>query len=279
LDDLFVYNYKKEFDWITTLDFISNRFKFSSRQCGDKDTRDHSYRIKNMLKDLPTYHTLYKRNTNRIENSKCIRCDKEDEEDWDHVWICENNEFLIDEIIQESPYKFEILLKNQGKNQDIEILRDILCQFLTILDSPSVILRGKSRKWELIRGIFNDKFNNISKNKEDKRIIKELWNFMYDELKRRIWIPRCEEIKRLEEKDEIKKSELILKKKQTIDENSTADIENIKNKKTEDNYEKTKKKNLNNQIKIVTLEKLTGAITDGSNIDSSWDMTLKLPYF
>ncbi|PKY47335.1 hypothetical protein RhiirA4_462488 [Rhizophagus irregularis] len=155
----------------------------------------------------------------------------------------------------------------------------ILCQFLTILESPSIILRGRSRKWELIRGIFNDNFNNISKNKEDKRIIKELWNFIYDEIKSRIWIPRCEEIKRLEEKDEIKKFELKLKKKQTIDENSKDNIENIKNKKTEDNYEKIKKKNLNNQIKIVTLGKLTGAITDGSNIDRTWDMITKLPSY
>lgn len=40
LDDLFVYNYKKEFDWVSTLEFISNRINFSMRQCGDKDTRD-----------------------------------------------------------------------------------------------------------------------------------------------------------------------------------------------------------------------------------------------
>jgi hypothetical protein len=142
LDDLFVYNYKKEFDWITTLKFISNRINFSSRQCGDKDTKNRSYRIKNMLKELPTYSTLYKRNTNKIVASKCIRCEKE--EDWEHVWICEDNEFSIDEIIQESPYKFELELKAQDKDKDIEILRNYLCDFITLLESPSVILRVKN---------------------------------------------------------------------------------------------------------------------------------------
>ncbi|PKY31997.1 hypothetical protein RhiirB3_449892 [Rhizophagus irregularis] len=278
LDDLFVYNYKKEFDWISTLDFISNRINFSSRQCGDKDTKDRSYRIKNILKDLPTYKTLYKRNTNKIESTNCIRCGKKEEEDWEHVWICEDNEYSIDEIIQESPYKFEVLLKEQDKHKDIEILRDIICNFLTILESPSIILRGKHRKWELIRGIFNDNFNNISKDKEDRRIIKELWNFIYDEIKRRIWIPRCEEVKRLEEKEEIKKSDLRIKK-QIIDDNKNGFIENNKNKKTDEKLEKTNRKNLNNKIKMVTLGKLKGAITDGMNIDRSWDTVVKLPSY
>ncbi|POG80787.1 uncharacterized protein OCT59_013976 [Rhizophagus irregularis] len=278
LDDLFVYNYKKEFDWKATLEFISNRINFSSRQCGDKDARDRSYRIKNILKDLPTYQILYKRNTNKIESTKCLRCGEKEEENWEHVWICEDNEASIDEIIQESPYKLEILLKKQDKYKDIEILRDILCQFLIILESPSVILKGKSRKWELIRGIFNDNFNNISKNKEDKRIIKELWNFIYDEIKRRIWIPRCKEVKRLEEKDEIKKSDL-RSKKQMSDVSKGDFLENNKNKKTNENREKIERKNINNQIKIVTLGKLTGTITDGNSIDRTWDTIVKLPFY
>uniref|UniRef100_U9TL67 Uncharacterized protein n=1 Tax=Rhizophagus irregularis (strain DAOM 181602 / DAOM 197198 / MUCL 43194) TaxID=747089 RepID=U9TL67_RHIID len=256
LDDLFVYNYKKEFDWITTLEFISNRINFSSRQCGDKDTKDRSYRIKNILKELPTYKTLYKRNTNKIASPKCIRCGKKEEEDWDHVWICDDNEFSIDDIIQESPYKFELELVAQNKDKDIEILRNYLCNFLTILESPSIILRGKSRKWELIRGVFNNNFNNISKIKEEKTVIKELWNFIYDEIKKRIRIPRCDEIKRLEEKEEIKKSDLRLKKQVSEDnQNEILETENI------------------------TLGKLTGALTDGINIDRKWDTIYRIVYF
>jgi hypothetical protein len=114
----------------------------------------------------------------------------------------------------------------------------------------------------LIRGIFNDNFNTLSKNKEEKMIIKELWNFIYNELRKRIWIPRCEEIKRLEEKEEIKKSDLRVKKQDN--QTDKLEKENHKNIKTKENIEKTNK-NINNQIKIVTLEKLTGAITDGIN--------------
>ncbi|CAB4418539.1 unnamed protein product [Rhizophagus irregularis] len=233
-----------------------------------------------MLKELPTYKTLYKRNTNKIDSSKCIRCGKKEEEDWEHVWICEDNEFSIDDIIRESPYKFELELEAQNKVKEIEIVRNHVCNFLTILESPSLILRGKSRKWELIRGVYNDKFNNISKIKEEKTVIKELWNFIYDEIKKRIWILRCDEIKRLEEKEEIKKSDLRLKKQESEDhQNELLEIENSKNKKTKENLEKTMKNNINNQIKIVTLGKLTGAITDGINIDRNWDTIVKLPFY
>ncbi|PKC12753.1 hypothetical protein RhiirA5_372843 [Rhizophagus irregularis] len=267
LDDLFVY--------IIRRNLIG--------QCGDKDTRERSYRIKNMLRELPTYSILYKRDTNKINSPICIRCGKE-EEVWEHVWVCEANEFSIDEIIQESPYRFELELEAHGKNKEIEILRDHLCNFLMILESPSLILQGKSRKWELIRGIFNDKFNDLSKIKEEKTTIKELWNFIYDELKKRIWIPRCEEIKFLEEKEGITKLDLKLRKQKLKDDhNEESELEKIKNNKntkTKENKNKNKTNKIkNNQIKIVTLGKLTNAVTDGLNIDKIWDTSTKLPFY
>ncbi|CAB4410360.1 unnamed protein product [Rhizophagus irregularis] len=215
-------------------------------------------------------------NTNKIDCSECIRCGKIEEEDWEHVWTCEDNEFSIDDVIRESPYKFEKLLEIKNKSNEIAILRNHLCNFLTILESPSIILRGKSRKWELIRGIFNDNFNNLTKIKEEITVIKELWNFIYDEIKERIWIPRCKEVARLEEKENIKKVDLRSKKQDLFDNQiGTLEIENFKNKKTRENLEKAKKNNINNQIKIVTLDKLTGAITDGMNIEKSWDTIIK----
>ncbi|PKB94880.1 hypothetical protein RhiirA5_437856, partial [Rhizophagus irregularis] len=124
LEDLFMYNYRKEFDWITSLEFISNRIEFSQRQCSAKDTIDRSYRIKNLLKEQPTYKTLYRRNTNKIDTDKCIRCGKIEQEDWEHIWTCEDNEFSIDEIIRESPYKFEKILFESNQSEELDILRN-----------------------------------------------------------------------------------------------------------------------------------------------------------
>ncbi|POG75249.1 uncharacterized protein OCT59_001404 [Rhizophagus irregularis] len=121
LDDLFMYNFRKEFDWETTLKFISNRSIFTSRQCNQKDTYDRSYRIKNILKELPTYDTLLKRNTNRIDNDLCKRCNKNEKETWKHIWICEGNEVMIDEVAQKAIYRFKKILETNDQQDEIKI--------------------------------------------------------------------------------------------------------------------------------------------------------------
>ncbi|PKY26184.1 hypothetical protein RhiirB3_441412 [Rhizophagus irregularis] len=179
LNDLFMYNFKKEFDWKSTLEFVKQ----------------------------PTYNVLYKRNTNKIENDWCKRCGKEAKEDWEHIWLCEDNEFTINEI-------------NSRK---------------------LIILRGKSKIW--VRGVYNEKFNSLTNKKEEKVLIKKLWNFTYDEIKKRIWIPRCEEIKRLEDKVNIQKLDL-RKKRERLNEKLEDGTEKIKKIKTEENIEKLNKKDL-----------------------------------
>ncbi|UZO17701.1 uncharacterized protein OCT59_009043 [Rhizophagus irregularis] len=282
LEDLFMYNYRNEFDWIASLEFISNRVKFSQRQCGDRDTIERSYRIKNLLKELPTYNTLFKRNTNKIDTDKCIRCGKIFTEDWEHIWICEDNDISIDEIIRESPYNFEKVLDNSNQTEELDILRNYNCEFINIIESPSNILLGKSRKWELLRGIYNNKFNDLSKEKKVKDLIKKLWMFTYDEIKKRIWIPRCEEIKRLEEREQIKKIDLRRRRAANddiVEDEIDKDIlpGKMKKQKTKENLvKKEKNTNINRQISLVTLDKLKGLITEGINIAKSWNSTIKL---
>ncbi|PKC61474.1 hypothetical protein RhiirA1_466495 [Rhizophagus irregularis] len=220
LNDLFMYNFKEEFDWRSTLEFVSNRINFSQRQCNDKDTKERTYRIKNILKE-PTYEVLYRRNTNKIENDKCKRCGKEEKEDWEHTvygYVKITNSRTINEIVQESIYRFEKYLKDLNQNEEIEILRTYNFEFIRILESPSIILQGKNRIWELLRGVYNENFNSLTKKKEEKTLIKKLWNFTYDELKKKIWIPRCDEIKRLEDRENIKKLDLRKKREITIEE-------------------------------------------------------------
>ncbi|PKB99260.1 hypothetical protein RhiirA5_430004 [Rhizophagus irregularis] len=153
--------------------------------------------IKNLLKEQPTYGTLFKRNkrnTNKIENEECKRCGKNEKETWEHILLCEDNEITIDEIDLRTPF-----------------------------DN----LRGKSRIWEILRGVYNENFNKLTQKKEEKAVIKRLWNFIYKEFKNRIWIPRCEEIKRIEQKEGIQKIDL-RKKRNRIDEDhmTDKDIEN-----------------------------------------------------
>lgn len=85
---------------VKTLEFISNRNKFIFWQCSEEDTKERSYKIKNLLKELPTYEVLYKREVNEITSETCPRCNIDI--DWFHVWKCERNEATIEEILYES---------------------------------------------------------------------------------------------------------------------------------------------------------------------------------
>ncbi|PKY51772.1 hypothetical protein RhiirA4_446966 [Rhizophagus irregularis] len=110
--------------WNKSLYFVSNLNKYSKRQTSDHDFYERAYKIKNLLKALPTY-------ANMIDNDICIRCEKE-VEDWDHIWICEAIEF---------------------------------------------------RERELLRGVYNNRFNKITNDKDERKMIFSLWVYCYEELK------------------------------------------------------------------------------------------------
>jgi hypothetical protein len=50
----------------------------------------------------------------------------------------------------------------------------------------------------LLRGIYNNRFNELSKKKEYQSLIENLWNFCYERIRKDIWLKRCEEVIRLE---------------------------------------------------------------------------------
>ncbi|UZO26744.1 uncharacterized protein OCT59_018958 [Rhizophagus irregularis] len=170
VEDLFYYNYKDEFDWNKTLQFISNRNIYTSWEIEKDDVWERSYKIKNFLKDLPTYEVLYKRDVNKIETDQCIRC-KNGVEDWDHLWICETNELTIKEVLELSISKFEESLLKEEKHEKIKFLQNINFSFLKILYEKSEVLLGKEKYWELIRGVYNRKFNTLSKIKMRKKLL------------------------------------------------------------------------------------------------------------
>ncbi|PKB94545.1 hypothetical protein RhiirA5_438521 [Rhizophagus irregularis] len=164
----------------------------------------------------------------RKQGPGMFRCRKEEKETWEHIW---HNEVTIDEIVQESIYRFERSLEDDDQHDEVKILRNYNFDFIRILESLSIILRGKSRIWEILRGVYNENFNLLANKKEEKAIIKRLWNFIYEEFKNRIWIPRCKEIKRLETKEGIQKMDL-RKKRNRKDEDVTLDNDIEKEKST-----------------------------------------------
>ncbi|PKK64621.1 hypothetical protein RhiirC2_787254 [Rhizophagus irregularis] len=145
-------NSESEIDWSTTLRFISNRNAFSFYQYNESDTKDRSYKIKNLIKELPTYAILMKRKVNGITTDICPRCN-DFSEDWEHIWICETNEIEIDSLIKKSICEYEQKLSEGKKNDELKIMKEIGFDFIDITDQPSLILIGKKRIWELLRTI------------------------------------------------------------------------------------------------------------------------------
>ncbi|CAB4422622.1 unnamed protein product [Rhizophagus irregularis] len=252
VEDLFYYNYKDEFDWNKTLQFISNRNIYTSWEIEKDDVWERSYKIKNFLKDLPTYEVLYKRDVNKIETDQCIRC-KNGVEDWDHLWICETNELTIKEVLELSISKFEESLLKEEKHEKIKFLQNINFSFLKILYEKSEVLLGKEKYWELIRGVYNRKFNTLSKDKDEKEVISELWSFCFNALKKEFWNKRCNEVNEIELSLGIKK--LDKKVRKFIDRDMECGDKSIENQRKKLKISE-KYKNREQNIKLVTKNKI-----------------------
>ncbi|RIA83998.1 hypothetical protein C1645_832936 [Glomus cerebriforme] len=108
---------KKEIDWVKTLNYILNKEEGGNELTSTKDSSTRTYNIKNIIKKLPTYQEMERRN-NEIYNDKCPRCRLETET-WTHVWQCDKNESKIQDLIMEEmdlqieELKKEILLSTK----------------------------------------------------------------------------------------------------------------------------------------------------------------------
>ncbi|GES84364.1 hypothetical protein GLOIN_2v1827388 [Rhizophagus clarus] len=81
-----------------------------------EDTQERAYRIKNFMKKLFTYKVLNEKDTNRITSKLCPRCEKE-EETWEHIWICAENELSLREMIEEGIETVIIKMKSKEEEE------------------------------------------------------------------------------------------------------------------------------------------------------------------
>jgi hypothetical protein len=115
----------------------------------------------NLIKELPTYSVLFERGINGIDDQMCPRCKKEIE-DWNHVWRCENNVCTVREVIERAIEEYEVFLEEKQRMEELVILRDINISFIQVLFERSEILIGVTKECELLRGIYNNRFNDLS---------------------------------------------------------------------------------------------------------------------
>src|SRR6266536_96956 len=266
LEDLFWRNYKQEFDWERSLKFVMNKEEIKDYKTSGKDEREKAYKIKNLIKELPTYAVLWKRNTNGIESKTCIRC-KKGEEDWNHVWTCTNNRRTIRDTIEDEIINNEEKIRKEGKEEIVNIINKIAKNFIAFLQEDSDVLINKTREWELLRGIVNENLMKMNREKEEKNIGWSMWKECYNELKK-IWQERCEEVEYIEKELGITKAE---KRKYNERKNNK-----IKEKTAEKTKNGKKIKLENNMIKLVTEGKMITDPTHEGTERQKWHTYIKI---
>ncbi|GBC04882.1 hypothetical protein RclHR1_05920002 [Rhizophagus clarus] len=293
IEDLFINNYKDEFDWKISLEFISNRNQCRKTVCNTQDSHDRSYKIKNFLMILPTYKLLYDRETNKIKTPICPRCE-EGEETWDHIWTCNQNELNIKDVIENTIIKIEKKYTTKSQRDEteeinshqtdddelaiifdnIESFNEIKVEFVLFLDNKSVILPNKKRYWELLRGIYNKNLNNLGNNKKgSKAITRKIWELCYDNMKKEIWHKRTERTIEIEKAEGITRGD---KRKRKREDKKSIEPKNNKKQKNIKNIEKTIKQDQSQIIKLVTYERSIGRSLDTGKKDERWNTIQKL---
>lgn len=102
LKDIFRNNNNSKVNWKESMNYINHRYNEPTNKV---DTIMRTFKIKNLLKILPKYKTLYKRGIEDIVSAKCPRCQEEDE-DWDHEWECNKNQFTENEVMERLTKKY-----------------------------------------------------------------------------------------------------------------------------------------------------------------------------
>ncbi|CAB4430796.1 unnamed protein product [Rhizophagus irregularis] len=179
-------------------------------------------KIQRLIEEIPTIEQMKKSSYEIYQDFKCVFCYKK-KEDFCHVWTCRHNRKILKQIIKRTIDKLIGLLKEYGATFDeSKILTDI---------NKFDIFFPKFRKdkfnfIDLIKGIFPKQLNDYIEKLGvvgKKNIINlgtELLQYVMDETKQHIWMPRCEKLKVIEknhgitEKDKKKSDINIGKEKQ-----------------------------------------------------------------
>ncbi|PKY26528.1 hypothetical protein RhiirB3_441880 [Rhizophagus irregularis] len=93
------------------------------------------------------------------------------------------NGFKIREVILSAMVSYEEKMLEKGDIDQAAMVRNINIAFSSILFDQSSILFGKTREWELLRGVYNNRLNKITNDKDERKVIFSLWVHCYEELK------------------------------------------------------------------------------------------------
>ncbi|EXX62624.1 uncharacterized protein OCT59_000273 [Rhizophagus irregularis] len=222
-------------NWKETFKLINNEIIISKNTTNREDAGIRTWRIKNFLKILPTYETLWKRGVFGIPNSKCPRCSIEDET-WEHIWTCDSNNFITEMNIFNSSIN-QVLLDNQDMLEDDISCKEFIDTLLNIASSHSFIMTTEGIIREVTRGLINEKWLNSYNTVKERKLVLLILNEYLNEVHKKIWIERCNETIELEKQMGIFKNT----KRKRIKSNDNGKILNVEKLEKTKNSKKIRK--------------------------------------
>ncbi|PKY33618.1 hypothetical protein RhiirB3_452668 [Rhizophagus irregularis] len=229
VDDTSLCNRNVEF-----IDQFVDGEKFTS---GD-DNALRSYKIKNLLKILPTYTILFERNCGHILTDVCLRCESE-VEDWEHIWICDDNDKSEYEILLDTFITTEEKLKDLDKEKYKSRERNgkFFKYSIQYINNRKSITNYGIR--ELTKGIFNNELYKLCNSKQERQLLEEIWENCYLNIRSGIWLQRCEKANEIDKRKGVTKNDKKRKRLTSgIDEVETNTLDEERGKNNNNNHKK-----------------------------------------
>ncbi|GBC28562.2 hypothetical protein GLOIN_2v1805149 [Rhizophagus irregularis DAOM 181602=DAOM 197198] len=222
-----------------TFNFIQKGSSSNKKFTNGDDNALRSYKIKNLLKILPTYTILFERNCGHILTDVCLRCESE-VEDWEHIWICDDNDKSEYEILLDTLITTEEKLKDLDKEK-YKSVRILAKEMVNFLNTPSniLIIGNQLRIRELTRGIFNNELYKLCNSKQERQLLEEIWENCYLNIRSGIWLQRCEKANEIDKRKGVTKNDKKRKRLTSgIDEVETNTLDEERGKNNNNNHKK-----------------------------------------
>jgi ribonuclease HI len=183
----------------------------SSLQTTIKQAKERSFRTKLMNDELPTFDNLVKRRPELYTRKTCLLCDRE-EENTEHLFACPGTRDKQSQVWKEVRIRTERLLnkiqkrrpagqgKDRGKVQE-KITGDKLLRL--IREWENICGNSGREQINMCVGLFDmskkQAWNKVAKEDglkaaESKEVLDSLSNNLLRTSRKKIWIPRCEEV-------------------------------------------------------------------------------------
>jgi ribonuclease HI len=167
-------------------------------------------KIQRLIEEIPTIEQMKKSSYDIYRNFRCVFCHKK-KETFNHVWTCRYNRKILKQIIERTIDSMVTLLKEYGATFDeVQILTNI-----KKLDIFFPKFRDNKFNFvDLIKGVFPiqlyDFIGSILGINNNLKIIElgtKILQYVMDETKKHIWLPRCEKLKIIEKNYGINKKD------------------------------------------------------------------------